>query len=708
MQDAIVHAAGGDTIRVESGTYTEDLGFYTSSFNVTLEGGYNSTFTTRGGETILNGRFQIGSTGASSVTIDRFTITNASSQGIYISGQTSDVTVTNCKIHDSTSYGIYAYDPGNITIDSSEIYSNQSGGGVGIQRLSASKAMTITNNTIHTHNCTSCAGLYMSGVVDSDLVHGNRIYNNVDGISILADNASRSPSITANRIYENTNYGLIISHGAPTIANNYFFRNTSSGIYYYNVDSPLILNNLFASNGPMSSGLRLNVGSGAPIIKNNIFYDEFHGLYLDTFITVTPSAVDHNVFFNDQLLDVRDLRTGYEEPSGSYNDINHFSYTNSNLVIDPRFVDPDNDDYSLRSDSFLIDEGAAGSDYSLEPAPNGNRINIGPQGNTADANTSASNPTIANLSASQSGSVITISFDTNTARHDLWLTLKYYDGNTFQTISPSNISGASYSVGYYSGRIVAGAARSLQWNGADSIFGTSPATTKIRAIVEHGGTSATTTSTDVNVHFLPTATPTATATETVTPSPTPTVTETATPTITPTTTLTSTPTQTTTPLPTSTSTAVATSTPTSSPTALSTVASTPTETTVASPTATSTPTPTPTMSTPPPSQPPHIEAKKTRITLGSRLKLPAIIEDQDSSQVRVSVSLTRRITARTVKVNLGTASLTLTGHKPYTLNFARKSVTVGTWQYCIQAADESNLLSNRSCAALIITNKPSR
>lgn len=75
------------------------------------------------------------------------------------------------------------------------------------------------------------------------------------------------------------------------------------------------------------------------------------------------------------------------------------------IFLDPNFADRVNHDYHLKStagrytesgwiiggsDSPCIDAGNPSSDYSLELSPNGNRINIGRYGNTAEASMSVS------------------------------------------------------------------------------------------------------------------------------------------------------------------------------------------------------------------------------------------------------------------------------------------------------------------------------
>lgn len=56
-----------------------------------------------------------------------------------------------------------------------------------------------------------------------------------------------------------------------------------------------------------------------------------------------------------------------------------------NFAADPYFVDPNNHDFHLLPFSPCVDAGDPASDYSREPHPNGERINIGAYGNTPEA-----------------------------------------------------------------------------------------------------------------------------------------------------------------------------------------------------------------------------------------------------------------------------------------------------------------------------------
>lgn len=56
-----------------------------------------------------------------------------------------------------------------------------------------------------------------------------------------------------------------------------------------------------------------------------------------------------------------------------------------NISTNPEFIFADGGDFHLASDSLCVDAGSPLSDYSLEPSPNGGRIDMGAYGNTANA-----------------------------------------------------------------------------------------------------------------------------------------------------------------------------------------------------------------------------------------------------------------------------------------------------------------------------------
>ena len=105
----------------------------------------------------------------------------------------------------------------------------------------------------------------------------------------------------------------------------------------------------------------------------------------------------------------------YNNTGGEYVDV---QASPSDIAADPQYADRDKHDYHLKSNagrwngscwvndnisSPCIDAGEPPSDYSNEPESNGNRINIGPDGNTRYASKSEFNVS-SNSSSSSSDS----------------------------------------------------------------------------------------------------------------------------------------------------------------------------------------------------------------------------------------------------------------------------------------------------------------
>ena len=99
-----------------------------------------------------------------------------------------------------------------------------------------------------------------------------------------------------------------------------------------------------------------------------------------------PAGPEISILDNSSGLTVRycDVRGG---PAGVYVSNSHLTWGAGNIDTDPLFADAANGDYHLTGASPCIDAGYPTSDYSLEPQPNGGRINMGAYGNTAEAET---------------------------------------------------------------------------------------------------------------------------------------------------------------------------------------------------------------------------------------------------------------------------------------------------------------------------------
>lgn len=223
------------------------------------------------------------------------------------------------------------------------------------------------------------------------------------GGGIMCFGEDSEPVITNNTIIENsaTYYGGAIDIeelACPTIANNIIAHNSaydSGGIQNW-YGSPSIINNTIVHNRP--NGLYLGPTpffwgtDSPPSVLNNIIWQ--NEIYVDYY--VWPE--DYVVCFNN-IQGGFQIEEVYDE--GTYEG-------EGNISVDPCFADPDNRDYHLKSQagrwdpasqswvqddvtSPCIDAGDPESDWTAEPSPNGEHINMGAYGGTPQASMSLSN-----------------------------------------------------------------------------------------------------------------------------------------------------------------------------------------------------------------------------------------------------------------------------------------------------------------------------
>lgn len=296
IQSAIIAASSGDVIRVAQGKYFERVSI-TSSASVTIQGGWNSGFTTRSSDpslTVIDGLglesvfyISLADGEAVNLTIDGLTITGGfdyAGGGIYAyastyssssSDTTLDLILTNNIIANNEAYGdgggiyIYAYTDSNrssvinLTVNSNKInqnVANSSGGGLSISGYSSTGYsgrsaidLSIEGNEIGGNSAAYGGGTYIS------------LYR-TDG---------KSSFMKSNKITGNT----ALNYGGGSIS---FSEATSS------TSSPFeIINNLVATNWGKSSegGLYLSSYKTSPtvsFINNTVTANNGSGLRIDS------------------------------------------------------------------------------------------------------------------------------------------------------------------------------------------------------------------------------------------------------------------------------------------------------------------------------------------------------------------------------------------------------------------------------------------
>jgi len=321
----------------------------------------------------------------------------------------SDVEAYNNRISCRTNSGLRAYNTNNVRFYGNNITS-EGYGGAGIQ---IQKEGNVYNNTIYR---TALSGIW---------IFGSGTYSP----------SSTNASVHHNQIYDtgtNTgsgNIGGVVSDGFnATIENNVIDGAYGAGIAQKNVYSSSPLN-----------------GSGYVIIaRNNIITNiqsssaEGNGVGVSNFLKDTHSFVlQNNCFYNNS--------------GGNYSDVDAGL---GDIQADPQYADRNNRDYHLKSkagrwngidwvndsvNSPCIDAGYSLSDYSKEPEPNGDIINIGSDGNTGYASKSEVNVStpihpVANFTAN-----LTVQFiDTSTNSPNEWK-WDFGDGTTSTEQNPEHI-----------------------------------------------------------------------------------------------------------------------------------------------------------------------------------------------------------------------------------------------------------------------------
>jgi PGF-pre-PGF domain-containing protein len=269
----------------------------------------------------------------------------------------SNVEACNNTITCRTNSGLRLYNTNHANFHDNIITSEGSGGaGIEIQKDgTAMDDIEVYNNTIYE---TALAGIWIfshgsSSESSADVhIHHNQIYDtgtysrNEVVSGILSDGFNAT---IENNVIDGT-------YGAGIMQNNVYFSDPAGSGYVVTVRNNIITNTRkSAAGGNGSAVCNLLTGTHSFILQNNLFYNNEGGNYTG----VQASPLD--------------------------------------IVADPQYADRDKHDYRLKSkagrwngsswvsdniSSPCIDAGYPLSDYSNEPEPNGNRINIGPDGNT--------------------------------------------------------------------------------------------------------------------------------------------------------------------------------------------------------------------------------------------------------------------------------------------------------------------------------------
>jgi predicted outer membrane repeat protein len=173
---------------------------------------------------------------------------------------------------------------------------------------------------------------------------------------------------------------MYLKESSPLISNVLFYKNEAKkggAIYAYN-SSPKLVNVTMAYNKASQEGGAIFLYNGNHFkVRNSIIwsnqassaatigYGEISDENSISFFYSNIDTISPNSIVNDKTFTIQ--------------------WESSNICEDPRFNDANSFDFTLRQNSPCIDAGDPVDDVGEEPEPNGNRINIGAYGGTAQA-----------------------------------------------------------------------------------------------------------------------------------------------------------------------------------------------------------------------------------------------------------------------------------------------------------------------------------
>ena len=420
IQAAIDAAVKGDVVVVATGTYKENIDFRGKAITVRSSDPASPTLVTA---TIINGvrkgsvvTFRSNETATS--VLSGFTITNGSGQsthpgehyggGVFCSASSPMLTNNTITGNVATNgAGLYCWHSSPILANNSINDNSASSAGGGMACYFSSP--TINNNVISGNTGTHGGGIkcdYGAPTITNNTIGANHASQGGGGIHL----GYASPVISGNTIEGNlASGGLLPNNGggidcdqsSPKITGNLITGNScgtrGGGICCYNNSSPSVVNNTLNGNQTAGKGGNIFYGGGShPQIGNCIVTNAAMGGGI-----VTDGSF-HSIAYCDVYGNTGGNYVGMADPTG----------TNGNISTDPLFANAASGDFRLKStgghwtrsawvsdtaSSPCIDAGDPASAFVNEPVPNGGRINMGYDGNTADASRSPTSKAAASL-----------------------------------------------------------------------------------------------------------------------------------------------------------------------------------------------------------------------------------------------------------------------------------------------------------------------
>ena len=293
-----------------------------------------------------------------------------------------------------------------ITVCNNDIYTRCNAG----LRMANTNHVDMFNNTIHSwHNTkgdSTGPGIEIeksTGYIMDDIEIYNNTIHTLEGSGIWLSAYDKDDVIRSKNVHIHHNTFYDVGHYWDDTG----YSNAAITIGQFN--NTIIENNIIDNGG--RAGIKSYIYPGRYVMDVQFTINVRNNIIMNCDVGVATGLWN---YAGDNHIFVSEYNCLYNNVGGACSS-KKIIITND-IHVDPLFTDSSNHDYHLKSASGrwsengwitddatspLIDAGHTTSDYSNEPSPNGNRINIGRYGNTAEASMSVSDQPTASAGPDQ-------------------------------------------------------------------------------------------------------------------------------------------------------------------------------------------------------------------------------------------------------------------------------------------------------------------
>jgi parallel beta-helix repeat protein len=335
-------AVAGQTVLVNTGTYPESVTVKnsgTASAPIVISAAPGASVVVNGGGTLTHG-FTL--SGKSYVTIQGFTVTSTTGDGIYLSNGS----------HDTIAYN-------RATLAGRPVKGS----------IKAGIHLSGTTNSLITHNTCdhdTVAGIYLTSSANGNTIVQNLTTNNAAGYQRLAPgiDVRTASNVVANNVsHDNEDTGLQFYTGASSnlVYGNVSYNNGDHGIDDLNAPNQVIIGNSIYKN--VTAGINLEGSSTGGTVENNVSVDNgINSPRTSSNIRIdAQSIVGATMNFDLVFLHQKSVQLIWGKTS--YSTLAAFQAATgqeaNGIEADPLWNSPTTGDFTLRAGSPAIDAANA-------------------------------------------------------------------------------------------------------------------------------------------------------------------------------------------------------------------------------------------------------------------------------------------------------------------------------------------------------------